>query len=170
MQTTIYTNISGFELLAQEWDDLLQRSVNAPFFMRYIYQRTWWQYLGNDDLMLIAIRTDEGRLVGLAPLYGGINADGQRELSFVGCVDVSDYLDLLVDRDYVEPVYQTLLNCLGDPAMNWHKLYLCSLPHNSITHTRLAEAVARLAGRSPPAGCLPGHHPDRRLGSLPDRH
>lgn len=141
MQTTIYTNMSGFDLLAQEWDDLLQRSVNAPFFMRYIYQRTWWHYLGNDDLMLLAIRTDEGRLVGLAPLYGGINAAGQRELSFVGCVDVSDYLDLLVDRDYVEPVYQTLLDCLSDPAMNWHKLYLCSLPHNSITHTRLAESV-----------------------------
>ncbi|MBE7469078.1 MAG: hypothetical protein DPW09_31475 [Anaerolineae bacterium] len=141
MQTTIYTNMSGFDLLAQEWDDLLARSINAPFFMRYIYQRTWWQYLGNDDLLLIAIRTDEGHLIGLAPLYGGINAAGQRHLSFVGCVDVSDYLDLLVDKDYVEPVYRTLLDCLSDPAMGWDKLYLCSLPHNSITHTLLAEAV-----------------------------
>lgn len=141
MQTTIYTNMSGFDLLAQEWDDLLQRSVNAPFFMRYIYQRTWWQYLGNGDLLLIATRTDEGRLVGLAPLYGGINGAGQRQLSFVGCVDVSDYLDLLVDRDYVEPVYGSLLDCLSDPEIGWDKLYLCSLPHNSMTHTRLAEAV-----------------------------
>jgi CelD/BcsL family acetyltransferase involved in cellulose biosynthesis len=107
--------------------------------MRYIYQRTWWQYLGNDDLVLIAIHTDGGRLVGLAPLYGGVNRAGQRELSFVGCVDVSDYLDLLVDRDYIEPVYQALLDGLGSVA--WDKLYLCSLPHNSITHDRLADAV-----------------------------
>jgi CelD/BcsL family acetyltransferase involved in cellulose biosynthesis len=139
MQTTIYTDATGFELLAQDWDDLLERSVNAPFFMRYIYQRTWWQYLGNDDLVLIAIHTDGGRLVGLAPLYGGVNRAGQRELSFVGCVDVSDYLDLLVDRDYIEPVYQALLDGLGSVA--WDKLYLCSLPHNSITHDRLADTV-----------------------------
>lgn len=145
MQTTIYTNASGFEQLAQEWDDLLVRSVNAPFFMRYIYQRTWWQYLGNDDLVLIAIRTHEGRLMGLAPLYGGTNQTGQRELSFVGCVDVSDYLDLLVDRDCVEPVYEALLDCLGDSQVAWDKLYLCSLPHHSITHTRLAE-TARARG------------------------
>jgi CelD/BcsL family acetyltransferase involved in cellulose biosynthesis len=141
MHTTIYTTAKGFEVLAQEWDDLLLRSTNAPFFMRYVYQRTWWQYLGNNDLVLMTIRTDEGRLVGLAPLYGGINQAGERELSFVGCVDVSDYLDLLVDRDYVEPVYQTLLDCLGSDSLPWDKLYLCSLPHNSITHTRLTEAV-----------------------------
>ncbi|MCQ3980436.1 MAG: hypothetical protein DPW09_44060, partial [Anaerolineae bacterium] len=141
MQTTIYTHASDIEQLAQDWDNLLVRSVNAPFFMRYIYQRTWWQYLGNDDLVLIAIRTDEGRLVGLAPLYGGTNGAGQRELSFVGCVDVSDYLDLLVDRDCVEPVYEALLDCLATDQVAWDKLYLCSLPHNSITHTRLAETV-----------------------------
>lgn len=141
MQTTIYTDATGFELLAPEWDDLLGRSVNAPFFMCYLYQRTWWQYLGNDDLVLIAIRTDEGRLVGLAPLYGSVNSANQRELSLVGCVDVSDYLDLLIDRDYVEPVYQALLDCLGGDSLAWDKLSLCSLPHNSISHTHLAEVI-----------------------------
>jgi hypothetical protein len=63
-----------------------------------MYQRIWWQYLGNDDLVLMAVRTDAGRLVGLASLYGTTNGAQQRELSFVGCVDVSDYLDLLVDK------------------------------------------------------------------------
>ena len=93
MQTTVYTEKSIFETLAAEWDDLLLRSVNAPFFMRHAYQRTWWQYLGNDDLVVIAVRSEAGQLVGLAPLYGATNAAGQRELSFVGCVDISDYLD-----------------------------------------------------------------------------
>jgi CelD/BcsL family acetyltransferase involved in cellulose biosynthesis len=141
MQTTIYTDATGFDLLAQEWDDLFVRSVNAPFFMRYIYQCTWWQYLGNADLVLIAIRTDDHQLVGLASLYGSTNQAGQRELSFVGCVDVSDYLDLLVDKDYVEPVYQALLDCFDSNQVAWDKLYLCSLPRNSITHTRLAETI-----------------------------
>jgi len=142
METTIYTETSAFEVLGQEWDELLERAVRPPFFMRYSYQRTWWQYLGNDDLVLIAMRNEEGQLLGLAPLYGSTNAAGQRELSFVGCVDISDYLDLLVDRDYVEPVHQALLDCLGSPGgPAWDKLYLCSLAQNSITHTRLAEAA-----------------------------
>ncbi len=145
MQTTVYTDSTGFEVLAKEWDDLLERSVHPPFFMRYLYQSIWWKYLGNGDLILIAVRTDEGQLVGLAPLYATTNQAGQRELSFVGCVDVSDYLDLLVDKDYVEAVHQALLNCLAGDSLLWDKLYLCSLPHNSITHAHFAE-VARQQG------------------------
>ena len=142
MHITIYTDITGFDQLAEEWDDLLMRAVSAPFFMRYCYQRTWWQYLGNGNLALIAIRAETGQLVGLAPLYGSINQAGQSELSFVGCVDISDYLDLLVDRDYVEAVYQALLDCLEhNDALTWDRLYLCSLPHTSLTQTQLAEAT-----------------------------
>ncbi|MFN8453675.1 MAG: GNAT family N-acetyltransferase [Anaerolineae bacterium] len=140
MQTTVYTDPSAFELLALEWDNLLQRSVTAPFFMRHLYQRTWWPYLGNDDLVIIAIRNEAGELAGLAPLYGTQNEAGQRQLSFVGCVDVSDYLDLLIDREQVEPVYEALLDCLSHD-LAWDKLYLCSLPHTSWTHTRLAETI-----------------------------
>ena len=142
MQTTVYTDATIFETLAPEWDDLLARSVNAPFFMRHAYQHVWWQCLGNDDLVVITVRNENGELVGLAPLYGSTNAADQRELSFVGCVDISDYLDLLVDRDYVESVHQALLDCLVDSdSLAWDKLYLCSLKHDSVTHTHLAEAA-----------------------------
>ncbi len=139
MQTEIYTDSNAFEQLAPEWDDLVERSVNAPFFMRHTYQSVWWKYLGNDDLLLITIRTDEGQLVGLAPLYAKTNQAGQRELTFVGCVDVSDYLDLIVDADYVDEVYQALLDSLSQ--LSWDKMYLCSLSHKSLTHSRFVEAV-----------------------------
>ena len=142
MKTIIYRNDSGFAALAREWDDLLARVKKAPIFMRYIYQRTWWQYLGNNNLKLIAIRDDDERLVGLAPLYGQVTETGQRQLTFVGCVDVSDYLDLLIDKDYVQAGHQALLDCLAsDDGPAWDKLYLCSLPHYSDTHTHLAEAA-----------------------------
>ncbi|GAB4431523.1 MAG: hypothetical protein Kow0031_12640 [Anaerolineae bacterium] len=141
MHIQIFTDAGGFDELAAEWDDLLERSVNAPFFMRFDYQRIWWQHLGNDDLILIAIRTDEGRLVGLAPLYRKVDSQGQRILSFVGCVDVSDYLDLLVDAGHVEAVYEALLETLLNRVEGWDGLYLCSLPHQSITHSRLAQVM-----------------------------
>lgn len=148
MEITVYTEATAFETLRPEWDELLVRAVEPPFFMRYSYQRAWWQYLGNNDLVLIAMRNAGGQLVGLAPLYGSTTTEGRRELSFVGCVDISDYLDLLVDRDYVEPVHRALLDCLagldcqaGSDGPAWDKLYLCSLAQKSITHTRLAEAA-----------------------------
>jgi CelD/BcsL family acetyltransferase involved in cellulose biosynthesis len=142
MQTTVYYEASGFDTLAPEWDDLLKRAVKVPIFLEYHYQQAWWQYLGHGELALIAIRNDDNQLVGLAPLYGAVNEAGQRELRFVGCVDVSDYLDLLVDKDYVQNVHQTLLDCLdSDQVPAWEKLYLCSLPHDSVTHTKLAEAA-----------------------------
>ncbi|MCP4233751.1 MAG: hypothetical protein GY770_09225, partial [Aestuariibacter sp.] len=140
MKTTIYRDTRGFGTLTDEWDDLLARAEPAPIFMHHIYQRTWWQWLGNDDLVLIAVRNDDDQLVGLAPLYGKINQAGQRELTFVGCVDVSDYLDLVIDAGYVSGVHQALLDCLADDDVTWEKLYLCSLPHYSNTRRQLAEA------------------------------
>ncbi len=142
MQTEIYTNADAFETLAPEWDDLLERS-NAPFFMRHIYQKIWWQHLGNGQLTLIAVRTDAGQLVGLAPLFCQVNAAGVRQLSFVGCVDVSDYLDLLVDKNHVEAVYAALLDALDGEAAQWDGIYLCSLPQHSITLTKFVEAMRR---------------------------
>jgi CelD/BcsL family acetyltransferase involved in cellulose biosynthesis len=144
MQTIVYTDSSAFDTLAAEWDNLLVRSGSAPFFMRHLYQRTWWRHLGEQELTIIAVRTPAGQLVGLAPLFAKTNSVRQRRLSLVGCVDVSDYLDVLVDQDYAEPVYQALLDCLAG-GLAWDKLYLCSLPHHSSTHTLLAQ-LARQRG------------------------
>jgi len=171
MQTKIYTDVDGFYELAREWDDLLLRTEKPLLFMRYVYQSIWWRYLGNNQLILIAIRTDEGKLVGLAPLYLKIDPAGQRQLTFVGCVDVSDYLDLLVDKDYVETVHETLLDCLAGLDTGWDKLYLCSLPHDSLTHSRLAEAAGRRGWRIEvrqqdicPVITLPGNWEDYLAG------
>lgn len=145
MKTTIYRTASGFEMLRPAWDDLLSRAPLDLIFMTYAYQRAWWHYLGNDNLVLIAIHTDDDQLVGLAPLYTSLEPGGRQQLNFVGCVDVSDYLDLLIDKDYLEPVYQTLLDCLASDDIVWDTLSLCSLPHTSATHTRLVE-TARARG------------------------
>lgn len=139
MKTTIYTNTTDFEALSEEWTNLITRATDSPFFMEHRYQLTWWRYLGNDDLVLITVRTDEGQLVGVVPLYGHTNDAGQRQLSLVGCVDISDYLDLLIDPAHLAPVHEALLECLASEAVAWDKLYLCSLPHQSSTPTQFAD-------------------------------
>ncbi|MFQ5612650.1 MAG: GNAT family N-acetyltransferase [Anaerolineae bacterium] len=132
MQITTYTDPSCFETLQTEWEDLLSRAVTAPIFSTPQYQRVWWQHLGEGELRVIALRRDDNRLVGLAPLYlQEHEADGRR-LVFVGCVDVSDYLDVIVDRAAVTEVYQTLIDYLAaqDEAA-WSSGYFCSLPMES---------------------------------------
>jgi hypothetical protein len=67
--------------------------------------------------------------VGLAPLFVD-----NHTLSFVGGVDVSDYLDFLVDREYRSQVYRAIVNYLAtDLASEWRTAYFCSLACQSCT-------------------------------------
>ena len=56
-------------------------------------------------LQILAVTDDDGRLVGLLPLY----EDGPDRLRVVGGVDVSDYLDLIAAAGSEEEVWQALL-------------------------------------------------------------
>lgn len=146
MHIQLFTEASGFDALAGEWDDLLTRSVSSPLFLSYRWQRTWWEYLGKGDLLLITVRDDAECLVSIAPLFRSRNGQGQWEVSFVGCSDVSDYLDFVVDRRYADHIYPALWNYLaGLDALRWDVLSLCNIPQDSPTLVNLAE-LARPQG------------------------
>jgi CelD/BcsL family acetyltransferase involved in cellulose biosynthesis len=67
--------------------------------------------------------------VGLAPLFVD-----NHTLYFVGGVDVSDYLDFPVDREYRPQVYEAIVNYLAtDLASEWQTAYFCSLACQSYT-------------------------------------
>ena len=128
---------SGFEVLAEEWNGLLHRSTADTIFLTLEYQRTWWHHLGEGELLVLAVR-DDGELVGIAPLFATDNPQGQRVLATVGCVDVSDYLDLIVAQGREEAVYAALLNHLAyqlSPPRRggWDLLDLCNIHQDSLT-------------------------------------
>lgn len=146
MQITTYTDAAGFDELDREWTGLLTRAVTAPIFSTPQYLRTWWHHLGNGDLRLIAVRNDDGTLVGLAPLYLKRDEGGRPQLVFVGCVDVSDYLDFIVDREHVAEVYAALVDYLdGVGGLEWEHGYFCSLSLHSPTRQQLT-ALGRAKG------------------------
>lgn len=142
MQTTVYTDPSVFDELAAEWQVLMDHAVNAPIFMTPEYQKTWWDHLGQGDLRIVTVRDDDsGALLGIAPLFV---FDG--EIRFVGCVDVSDYLDFLVDRERCPEVYETLVELISsDLQIDWQSAYFCSLAHHSPTH-RIVVDLAQAKG------------------------
>ena len=138
---------NGFTALAGEWNRLLQRSRANVFFLTYEWQTTWWEALGTGDLWIVAFRTpDTDELVGIAPLYltertSGFNA-GKQVFTLVGCIEVSDYLDLMMAQGWEADVYTEFLTWLHSAeAPAWDVVDLCNLPEVSLTYTVLPPLV-----------------------------
>ena len=144
---------NGFTALAGEWNRLLQRSRANVFFLTYEWQTTWWEALGAGDLWIVAFRTpDTDELVGIAPLYltertSGFNA-GKQVFTLVGCIEVSDYLDLIMAQGWEADVYAEFLTWLHSAeAPAWDVVDLCNLPEVSLTYTVLPP-LAESAGHT----------------------
>jgi len=153
VELTLYRDESGFAALAGEWNALLSRSRFDTIFLTWEWQTTWWRHFGasRGALYLLAARQD-GRLVGILPLYLA-DEGNSRTLLVVGCIEVSDYLDLIIEAGQEEAVYAAFLAWLaghfatgtdsaqGAPA--WDELNLCNLPAVSLTYTRFPQLVAK---------------------------
>ena len=138
---------TGFAALADEWNGLLARSRFDTLFLTHEWQTTWWHQLGEGDLWIVAFRQPEsGRLVGIAPLYrllhkAGLWA-GSHVLHLVGCTEVSDYLDLIIEAGQEEAVYENLCHWLHSAdAPAWDVLDLCNLPEASLSYRTLPQIV-----------------------------
>jgi len=139
-----YHDTNGFDALAGEWNDLLHLSPADTIFLTLEYQRTWWRHLGEGELLILAVR-DDGELVGIAPLFAVVNPQGQRVLATVGCVEVSDYLDLIVARGREKQVYGALVDYLAEGGVEWDALDLCNVHQDSPT-LALLPALAEAQG------------------------
>lgn len=145
MDWTLYRDESGFDALKDEWNGLLKRSRFDTIFLTWEWQTTWWRHLGRNrgPLYILAGRDGE-RLVAIIPLY--LQEDGGKVLQVVGCIEVSDYLDLIMEAGREEEVYEDFLGWLAGPdAPPWDSVDLCNQPGVSLSHTRLPE-LAEAAG------------------------
>lgn len=145
MRIEYHHQSDGFWALKPEWNELLQRSCCDTLFLTWEWQSTWWKHLGEGDLLLLGFRADDdGRLVGLAPLFYTRADDGKVVVHEIGCRDVSDYLDLIIERGQEDAVYQALLDYLAGEAPAWDVVDLCNIPEESLTFERLrSQAEAR---------------------------
>ncbi len=144
MEWTLYRDDSGFDALRNEWNDLLRRSRFDTIFLTYEWQTTWWRHLGQrrGPLYILAAR-DAGRTVAILPLY--MQDDEGPMLAVVGCIEVSDYLDLIIEKGCEEEVFRGFLAWLEGPdAPAWNRVDLCNQPASSLSHSvlpKLAEAA-----------------------------
>ncbi len=146
MELTLYPDERGFAALCAEWNDLLRRSRFDTIFLTWEWQTTWWRCLGTPrgPLFLLAVR-EGGRLIGIIPLYLGQH-DRRNALQVVGCLEVADYLDFIVETGQEEAVYAAFLDWLDGPtAPAWEMVDLCNQPSRSLAYTVLPQ-MARARG------------------------
>lgn len=146
LRTKVHRNERAFLSLQQDWNPLLARSATNTIFLTWEWQKTWWDCFGRGlQPCLLEVR-EEDELVGLAPFCTLERVSGQRVLQFIGGVEVSDYLDLMVAGDGADAVYSTVWEALtGGHTHEWDVLDLHNVPAASPTLERLT-TLAEAAG------------------------
>lgn len=128
---------ADFSSLQQAWNGLLAEAITKTPFQLAEYQEVWWSTRGGgewqtDDLWIAAGYGESGELVGLAPLFFAQQGEHAGSLLFLGSIEISDYLDLIVSTAYLESFIDALFEGLdeGGPA-DWAALDLYNLPEGS---------------------------------------
>lgn len=136
---------TSFDSLAPTaWNELLSGSVTDAPFLRHEYLSCWWDSCGggewtNVSLALVSA-SENGQLIGIAPLFQKEDA-----LMLLGSVEISDYLDLIVHPEHLQPFVSGLLDWLTSSyPQPWSRLDWYNLPAQSTTLTVLqAESAKR---------------------------
>ncbi len=88
-------------------------------FLTFDYLQAWWRTRGGgewpDESQLVLVTAyDQGHLVGIAPLFHAENIQGKPALMFIGAIEVSDFLDFIVQPkdlpEFISGLIDFLLN------------------------------------------------------------
>jgi CelD/BcsL family acetyltransferase involved in cellulose biosynthesis len=143
VKLTVYDELGLFEHLKSEWNDLLERSAANRVFSTWEWQSIWWTAYQPGKLWVIECRSDEGQLLGLAPWFIENHPDYGRVVRSIGCVEVTDYLDLIIDRRYVSDVLECMASYVREHHDQFDVIDLCNLPESSPGHTLFPAVLSK---------------------------
>ncbi|MBL8163609.1 MAG: GNAT family N-acetyltransferase [Anaerolineae bacterium] len=131
MKLTAYNQFALFEELQPEWNDLVERSITNRIFSTWEWQSTWWQAYQPGELWVITCRDENNRLIGIAPWFIESNPQHGRVVRSIGCVEVTDYLDIIVDATQITPVLAEFATFAAQHGQQFDLIDLCNLPEYS---------------------------------------
>lgn len=146
-----HNNFDTLVSLKDQWNHLLEESASHVPFLTFEYMQAWWQTRGGgewpqDSQLVIITASEAGELMGVAPLFQADNILGTPALMFVGAIEVSDYLDLIVKPEDLPEFLPGLLDFVlkEDDLPPWELLDLYNLLDESPSLPALqAEAEKR---------------------------
>jgi CelD/BcsL family acetyltransferase involved in cellulose biosynthesis len=143
VNVTAYEHADLFEALRPEWNELVRRSLADCIFNTWEWQSVWWEVYQPGRLWVLTCRDDSGRLLGLASWFIAQQADGTRVVRAIGCREVTDYIDIIVDRDQPEAIAEALIAYAAAHADQFDAIELCNLPEQSISYRLLPGLLAQ---------------------------
>ncbi|MFN3490616.1 MAG: GNAT family N-acetyltransferase [Anaerolineales bacterium] len=150
-----YTLLNDFSQIdSNEWNRLLKDSIQDTPFLRYEYQKVWWEHKGGGEWqsakLVLVTAHENNQLVGIAPLFIA-EYENEAALLLNGSIEISDYLDVIVKKDDHAKFISGLLDFLasdligaGEPRpRDWKKLDWYNLPDDSPTLLALKQEAAK---------------------------
>ena len=141
MKLTVNNKPELFQQLKNEWNELLVRSHSNRVFSTWEWQSTWWVAYHPGELWVITCRDDANRLIGIAPWFIDSTEQYGRVVRPIGCVEVTDYLDIIVDNDCIQPVFEALADYVVSNKQYFDLINLCNLPESSPTYGHFADIL-----------------------------
>ena len=111
------------EIDQAQWDELLSQSVTDVPFLRYGYLKHWWEFKGGgewpqDAKLCILTGWEGGELKGIAPFFS-IKENGREKAYFLGSIEISDYLDVIVRPADAEDFHPLCSGSFEEQAGNY---------------------------------------------------
>ncbi|MCZ7544920.1 MAG: GNAT family N-acetyltransferase [Anaerolineae bacterium] len=142
MKVQVFTDASLFDTLEPEWNALLDNSRANHIFLTWEWQRTWWSCFQPGDLYVITFRENGGDLIGIASCFIHDLPRFGRTLRLVGCVEVTDYLEVIAAKDREPEVLEALADHLLNGASGlWDHIDFCNIRDGSPTLAYLPDIL-----------------------------
>jgi len=137
-----------FDELKTDWNLLCERT-DSGIFQIYEWNRTWWDFFGASGELQIFVLYDGETLVGIAPLFFdrtaiagmkpytclrmiGSEISSTEDGPLLGFKPYSDYLQFLIEKDYIKSFYEHLTYFLKN-EIYFDELLLDEVPEHSST-------------------------------------
>jgi len=131
LRLQVFTSDDVFDALGNDWNPLLKNSQCDHIFLTREWLQTWWEAYHPGELLVIVGYADNGELAGIAPWFI-VQQGGERLIHTIGCVDVTDYLDIIAADQYKEAFFSALAEHLAT-FDGFDRLELCNIPERSPT-------------------------------------
>jgi len=136
------------ESLKTEWNALLGQGISHVPFLRYEYLNTWWHTRGGGEWpqaeLAIISAEEDGKLIGIAPFFLA-DHEGKRRLLFLGSIEISDFLDLIVRDDDAARFSTELVSfLLNTEELSWQAVDLYNILEGSVSLKSLEDAASLL--------------------------
>lgn len=152
--------LKELENLASEWEEIDALSSPRTPFTSPLWNLLWWRHFtenrfwARDELFVLAVRDEHGRLIALAPLIRTLRpARGplrMREIQFFGAgTDILELRGLVCRPAHYVEAMQTLHAHLMEQADEWDSLLWCGVP--------VGESLEAL-GAPPPYRTIKDHY------------